>query len=442
MVDGSLVVGVIRRDGAKRMAAVMVTDSRLTSSRFINVGPAFGDDPPPVPYASSGPSGGAPGGYIVYYTHKGNEATTSRVLEDAVGTSRELRLARLNLRANKALPGARAAPNLETIADISQQADESLAFDIAWPPPPPPNASASALASAAAAADAAAPTAIVAWDEDAPRLPGQLFASRGVVKVQLALAGRAAKIVSPDSSDAEQPRLLSRKGGYFLAWLAKRPEVHDAGAPTVSSAPSASAPSVSVIEGPGESRVYRWVELVLLDNGGEPISKVHRVSSDKGRALTFDLARRSGDGGDSEPQIVVLVQDEAASTEGGGARVVRYVLGGERGERVESGDIVDGGVGASPAQFLASVASAEPGKQGALSWLSWTDMGERARIVPLGSALTPAGPVTLEPSLDGARPLVSIAPDVLVAVVDKTASAGDKVEARSGRYELARFVCH
>ncbi|MCL2723405.1 MAG: hypothetical protein FWD69_03115 [Polyangiaceae bacterium] len=380
IVNGSLLVGVIRRDGAKRVASIVVTDAGLTSPRYVDVGVALGDDPPPVPYAAGGRA------FIVYFARKFGEST------------RELRVARLDLR-----PGTQSTHALETIAIVPQQADESLAFDVAWGP----------------AIGGATPSALVAWDEDAPRAPGRLFASRGLIKVQFApfaKAGAKAKVVSPEDSDAELPRLLPRRDGYWLAWLANRPEVDDAGAPS------------AVSEGPGESRAYRWVEIVALDAKGDPASNVRRVSSEKGRALAFDLATPAS----GKSEIVVLVQDEAASAEGGGARITRYVLDGDR---VESGDIVDSGVGAALAELV-------PAVDGVTRWLSWVDTRDRARIVPLGPALAPAAPATFEPSLDEARPLIFAAPNATIVVANQRIQNSDSDVALAPRTELARILCH
>src|SRR5262249_49796565 len=81
------------------------------------------------------------------------------------------------------------------------------------------------------AALGAAEGGLVAWDETAGR--------RGIVKVAavptevapdqvprgvIALlgAGPAMQIVSPVTSDADQPRLVARTGGYWIAWVARQ----------------------------------------------------------------------------------------------------------------------------------------------------------------------------------------------------------------------------
>lgn len=277
-----------------------------------------------------------------------------------------------------------------------QQADESLAYDVAW-----------------ASDDKGMP--IVAWDEDAPPKVGALTADRGVVKVQLLGPGAKAHVASPETSDAEAPRLLPRKGGWWLAWLARRPEAaEDAGVN-------------GAAEGPGERRAYRWVELVALDARGEVASAVRRVSPEKGRVASFDLAAAKS-GGAEGAQLVIVVQDEAAHAEGAGERIVRYAIDGEK---IEAADLLDGGVGHALAELLPQAADA-----GSTRWLAFTDTHEHAHLVPLGPQLRLAGAATTEPSLDGARVIATAAPDVVYAVGSAGAS-----DAAGGRLELRRLVC-
>jgi len=394
----ALLVGVVRRQGAKRLASVLRASLDLASVKMIDVGTTLGDDPPPSPrmrggtvfvasYARSAADAGAGAGAGAV---TGNAGGTTAAI--AAGTmTRMLEIARFD--------GAA----LVREGAVVQQADESLAYDVAWP-------------------DHGAP--LVAWDEDAPMVSEgstpkawvmggrQILADRGVVKVQVLGAGKP-RVASPDTSDAEAPRLLARRGGYWLAWLAHRPEPgEDAGA---------------AAEGPGERRAYRWVELVALDAKGEATSAVRRVTPEKGRVASFDLATAPPDGGAGEPKLVVVVQDEAAVTEGAGERIVRYAVDGQK-DRIESAELLDGGVGHALADLL-PLAASDPR---ATRWLSFTDTQEHAHLVPLGGSLGLAGAPTLEPSLDGARIVASGPPGDVVYAVGPGAPAG---------VELRRLVC-
>jgi hypothetical protein len=381
----ALLVGVVRREGARRLASVVRASLDLASVKMIDVGATLGDDPPPSPrlrgstvfVASYARSAGDAG--VAAATSAGSAAA-----DRAPGTmSRKLEIARLDGTA------------LVHVGSVVQQADESLAYDVEWPK------------------DGNAPP-LVAWDEDAPLLSGQMLADRGVVKVQILGAGKP-RVASPDTSDAEAPRLLARRGGYWLAWLARRVEVGEDAGPAA--------------EGPGERRAYRWVELVALDAKGEPTSQVRRVTPEKGRVASFDLAAGSADAG-GDPRLVVVVQDEAAISEGAGERILRYTLDAQK-DRVEAGDLLDGGVGHALADLLPlpSLAAVDAG---APRWLSFTDPAEHAHLVPLGAALGLAGAPTLEPSLDGARIVASGPPGDVVYAIGPGAATG---------VELRRLVC-
>lgn len=344
--DQELLLGLVRVDGGRHVASVLRAPLDLASSRTVDVGPSFGDDPPPAPRLAGGAA------WVLSLERVTNDAGALR--------QRVLRVAHLE-------------GKVET--SILQQADESTAFDAAW-------------------SDGGA---LVAWDEDAPARvdAGQVGADRGFVKVQT-LAGKV-RVASPESSDAESPRLLARPGGFWLAWLARRPEEELYG-----------------VEGPGEPRAYRWVEVVPLDASGEPAGPLRRVGSEKGRAVSFELARSGAD-------LVVLVQDEAAPSEGAGARVVRHLV--PQGGKVEAADVVDGGVG----HAISEVAPAA----GASPWLAWNDVAERAHLTPLGPGAVATAPATLEPALDRARVVAAGKDGTLYAVVVPDGAPA----------ELRRFTC-
>lgn len=363
----ALLVGVVRREGGKRLASIVRASLDLASVRAVDLGAALGDDPPPSPRVHGGRA------FALGFSR-------------APGATRVLEVHRIE------------ASGLVSEGSVVQQADESLAYDVAWPEGEP-----------------AAP--LVAWDEDAPPRPAALLADRGVVKVQiLGTKTDKARVASPESSDAEAPRLLARRGGYWLAWLARRSEQagEDAG-------PSNTA------EGAGERRAYRWVELVALDAKGEATSPVKRISPEKGRVASFDLTSIAREG-DGAAQLVIVVQDEAAHAEGAGERIVRYAIDGEK---IDVGDLLDGGVGHALAELLPAAADAA-----APRWLAFTDTQEHAHLAPLGPALRLSARPTAEPALDGARIVAAAPPDVVYAVGSSLAS-----DAAGGRIELRRLVC-
>jgi hypothetical protein len=347
VTESAVYVGVVHGEGARRIQSVARAGLDLSEMHVVDVGDAFGDDPPPSPRVSGG---------VV------RVALVEREKSDA-GRMRVLRVVRL---------GDGVGP---TEATIVQQPDESTAYDVAW--------------SGAAG--------LAAWDEDAPANvdAGKVGADRGFVKVQRIGDGSRPRVASPETTDAESPRLLARPGGFWLAWLARRPEEELYG-----------------VEGPGEPRAFRWVEVIPLDARGEAAGPVRRVSPERGRAVAFELATIGSD-------LVVVVQDEAAHREGAGARLVRYVLK----DRLDFGDLVDGGVGHAIVDVVES--------GGKPRWLAWSDVAEHTHVAPLGDGLV-AGQGTIEPALDHARVVAATPPDVVYAVVTPAAGAAP---------ELRRVTC-
>ena len=342
------------------MASVARVSPDAKTLSVIDVGVALGDAPPPRPFVHAGAA------FVASFTRPLGAAPNGNVL-------RELRLHRLEASSLGPALGA-----------VEQQADESFAFDLAWPEGGAPG------------------SAVVAWDEDAKRAPSALVADRGVVKVRaLQAPAQSAVVASPESSDAEEPRLVPRAGGGFLvAWLARRPEVLDAGDPG---------------EGPGERRAFRWVEAAVLDGKGELRDKPRGLTSERGRVASFDLVRT----GEAGREAVALVVDEAAHAEGAGARLLRVAFGAGS-ERPETTEVLDGGVAHGAAELL-------PGAEAA-RWLAWTDGAERAQLAPLDRRGAAVGPASLETALAGARPLAAV-PGGLLAV------------SAASTTELRRFSC-
>jgi len=78
-----------------------------------------------------------------------------------------------------------------------------------------------------------------------------------VAQVSADHAGTPRDASSPDS-DAEMPRVVADGAGYFVLWMARRPEPVGA--------LDASAPAAA--EAIGEPRAYSWLEMVTLDAAG------------------------------------------------------------------------------------------------------------------------------------------------------------------------------
>jgi hypothetical protein len=349
VVEGEeIFVGLARRKGtAGRVGSILRVKTDLTGGRVIDIAPIHGDGASPSVFFKDGKP------LVVFNVRKEIEAGTTRGM-------RELRIAPLEDNGIGALA-----------ASITQQADESTSFDVAWP--------------------------LVAWDEDALVPQGKFIPDHGVVKVQSLPDGKP-HVVSPDTTDAETPKLAPRGGkggGWWVAWVARKPEVEDAG---------------WRIEGAGDLRAWRWVEIVALDGSGEVASPVRRVTPEKAHVVAFDFAS-AGERGES---LAVIVQDEGAASEGGGSRVSRYVI---ESDRVGATEILDGGLGHALADL---VPAADAG------WLAWKDNHDHAWIVPASASFVPTAKPTAEATLDGARVLA--------------AAGRSQIFVTSGG-ELRRFTC-
>lgn len=358
-----LLAGVVRVNAGKRVASVLRTSLTLGEPVMEDVGTPIGDDPPPSPRWNDGRP------WVAYFAGRA---------VDAGGKPRELVVRTIG-------EGANASPPIRSV----QQADESTAFDVAW---------------------AESGAGLVAWDEDGPPAdggvakPGAEPIARGLVKVQPLADGAPSRVVSPDTSDADSPRLVPRAGGgFWLAWLARKPD-----------------PEAPGIEGPGEPRQFRWVEVMALDAKGEPAGPVRKVGSEKGRAVAFELAR-------SGAELVVMVQDEIAASDG--ARILRHRLG--EGGKPETTDLVKDGVGHALADLV-------PASRDSARWLAWGDTNEHTHLTQLGPGLVAQGQPSSEPALEGARVLASSG-DALYALAGtdaKTDPGGSRAQP-----ELLRFVC-
>ena len=343
VINDEIFVGLTRRKGtAGRVGSILRVKTDLASSKVIDIAPIFGDGAAPNVFLKDGKP------FVAWNLRKEIEAGTTRGM-------RELRIAPLE----ESGPGALSA-------SITQQHDESTAFDIAWP--------------------------LVAWDEDALVPEGKFIPDRGVVKVQTLPDGKP-HVVSPEATDAETPKIAPKKGGgWWVAWAARKPEVEDAG---------------YRLEGAGDLRAWRWVEIVALDANGEVASPVRRVTSDKAHVVTFDFVTADG-------TLAVIVQDEGAANEGGGSRVARHVV---ESDRISSTESVDGGLGQALADL---VPAADAG------WIAWKDPHDHAWIVPASASYVPSGRATAEAALDGTRVVAAAGPGQIFVT-----SGG----------ELRRFAC-
>jgi hypothetical protein len=253
----------------------------------------------------------------------------------------------------------------EPLVTLTQVSDESPSFDVIAAPP------------------GGSTGALLAWDEDAED------AHRGLIRVvvlspDLRVAVRSV-VASPETTDAERPALATRgAGGYWLGWVARKPEPpRDAG---------------PELEGPGEDRAYRWVELAPIDADGKPAGSVRRLTSATGHVSAFSMATH-GD------RLDLYAAEDDESTDGAGGSILHVAVdvdGLTRAAPLVSSGAARGG---TPAVVWQSQAA--PGSDDNVGYLAYVDIADRSRLVALDRTGSSQSMPTLEPDLDDARLLAA-----------------------------------
>jgi hypothetical protein len=318
-------VGMVHRTARGRMAAVALLDKGVTSARVVDLGVTLGDATPPR------------------LVRRGTDLLVAGYALPKKSDSRELALQVVG-------PGG----DVKALTSIVQQRDDSLAFDLG--------------------------TGLVAWDEETAGA-----APRGVVRVapvSVDHAGAPRDASSPDS-DAEMPRVVADGAGYFVVWMARRPE------PT--STLDASAPAV--LEAIGEPRAYSWLEMVTVDATGAPVGPTRRLTPASGHVSAYDVQALAGEG---RPTLLVVARDDGEAVDGSGGVLLRVRVREDGAEPPLAfpGD----GLGRGAPSLV----------EGPLPWLSWIGPHEEMRLLPLDAAGVPVAPPSAEPMLDEALPLASL----------------------------------
>jgi hypothetical protein len=338
-------VGFVRQTRAGRMAAVALVGPSTDGVRLVDLGPTLGDAPPPR-LASCGDELLA-GAFAV-------PRAAARVA-GATDAKRDLALY---------VVGA-AGPN-QPASHMAQQGDESFAFDLAC----------------------SGRDGLAVWDEIDPGPPGA--AARGVIRAASFGVGKHAmdaRDVSPPGSDAEMPRAVADGAGFFVLWLARRP---DAPPP----APGREREASTDIESPGEVRAFGWLEAVVVDATGAATGPVRRLTSTSGHVSTYDV--RAGVVG-PHPVILVVARDDGEAVDGEGGSLLRVRVRNDEPEAPV--ELPTDGLGRGPPSFV----------QGPASWLAWVGPREELRLLPLDEMGDGLGPPSAEEGLDEARPLLSLA---------------------------------
>jgi hypothetical protein len=359
---GGIAVGVVHRTASGRMAAIATIPTGLASLRLIDLRPTLGDAPPPR------------------LAWRGKDLLVAAyVLPSKAGKSD----APYDLAVWEFDPSSPESPSgagleREPIATLARQRGDSLSFDMAQ----------------------AESRALVAWDETTT-----LGSRRGVIRA-LPVSDRAepARELSPPEpeADAEMARVVPNGAGFFVLWLARRPEAMGAISGRDASTeerPVAPEPGAARAESPqgregeatGEARAFSWVEMVAVDAHGAPAAPVRRLTPSTGHVSAFDvtvLAR------EPKSTLLIVARDDGESVDGSGGTLLHVRAGADFAEAPL--ELPSDGLGRGAPDLV----------QASPPWLTWIDSRERLRLLPLDAAGAPAGRSSAEESLGEGRPLL------------------------------------
>lgn len=333
--EGGFAAGA-RRDaegGAVAMVATIGADG--TGGKLVRLGRSRGDLNPPVV--------------------TGAGASVLAVLVEPNASGRALKVAKVT------------GSEVTWGPEFAEGRDDSLAVDVA----------------------ASGARAVLVWDDippgaDPARRSSVMLASFDVATMR---AVAPARPISPPSADAGSPRLITRPGGYWLAYLARGEE--DAAKKKARKHDDSEDP-----DDQGEAITTGWIEVEPLDEGGTPSGAARAITPKNGHVLSFDLEL-----GENGSALLAWRDDDTPSGSSGGrvsSALVRLGGGGEPRVLVEE-------AGSAGAPDLL------PG------WISLASVNGATRI----AAMTPSGDLldelAPEPSLGTGEPIAATADRILWA---------------------------
>lgn len=335
--DDGFAIGALTRDGKGTASVVAMVSADGEKSRLVRLAASHGDAEPPSVFSAGKVVGAA-------------------VLEPA-GARRALRLARVD--------GQAAAWG----AELEQGNDESLAFDVI----------------------AGGSRGVIAWD-DLPKdreVSGIHLATFEMPSMSNATQPR---VVTLPGTDADSPRLVARTGGYWLFWVARKPESDLATLPVQPNA--AGKEPTDPPRYRAEELANKWIEVVPIDERGVLQGSPRRIGSERGHVLVYDVAE-----GRDGAAIVMWRDDDTPSGSIGGKLMRALVrMGG-----VDGPDVMDGEALGTGAPNLM------PG------WLAIADAATPTRIVPLGPDGAFLDRVASEPLLGNGEPVAARGDTLLLA---------------------------
>jgi hypothetical protein len=309
-LGNGLLLPYLAHDGKVLRAQAVLVSSTATARTF-ELGDVHGDSAPPEVALS------------------GRRAVFAVMDHDASGESYRLGQVWLD----------QGASEVSLSAEIGGGADRSPSFDVA----------------------AREDSALLAWDD------WDSTEARGVVRgawVSEAFEQPKTVRLSPESTDVESPRVVLRKDGYYVAWVANgEPEPNK---------PSAAAQGGGTLDEPVVRVNRRWIQLLALDALGVPSGPPMDVTSRDGFVVGFDVVA-----GHSDSLLFAYRDDKSApGISGGVIHTAMVSVGGtpQVGLAVEE----EVGSGIPSLTF-----DADPGGGAPHGWLSYTQSNGETRLLAL-----------------------------------------------------------
>jgi len=226
----------------------------------------------------------------------------------------------------------------------------------------------------------------------------------------------APRVVSPDKTDAEAPRLVARAGGFYLLYIARGSELGhadddypaeqlkaDAKKATDPKKTTSDAKDADIDESRGERVFASWIEAIPLDESGAPAGAAIRLSKESARVMGYDVA------GTQDGFNAVWRDEDAPSGGAGGAVHIVHVTASGPGKvetlASEWSEEQPGGAHPVPAGVPTLL-------DGWVTVPEETGHAMLGRIDDGGHALEA---ISLEPSFGAAAPIAAHGPRVLVA---------------------------
>lgn len=248
-------------------------------------------------------------------------------------------------------------------AEIEQGRDESLAYDVAF----------------------GSEVGVVTWDDAVGKKNDRGAVMVATVTVDSLEGGEDARELSSEAVDAEQPKVVPRPGGFWLAYVA-RDRTHSKREPDAGA------------DGDDRFRAERiepsWLELVPLDARGAPETQPLPITDKDGFVLAFDL-EPAGEG-----HALITWRDDDAPSGAHGGRVTSLLVTASGAGQEQT--ITDDDVGAGVPSLLGG-------------WVAVPNREEEIQLAPMRADGEILSELRIEPLLQGGQLITSNKGVILVA---------------------------